>query len=111
MTISAVTTGIDELMAGARPKLARARLGLIANPASVTPTLVHTVDELRAGGFDIRALFGPQHGARGEKQDNMIESASFVDSRLGIPVHSLYGAVRQPTPDMLRDLDAVLFDL
>jgi len=106
-----VRTGIVELLSGRRPELARARMGLIAHPASVTPDLIHTADALMAAGYDLRALFGPQHGARGEKQDNMIESESFVDERLGIPVHSLYGAVRQPTAEMLRGLDAVLFDL
>jgi uncharacterized protein YbbC (DUF1343 family) len=59
----------------------------------------------------VRALFGPQHGARGEKQDNMIESAHYVDARTGLPVHSLYSEVRKPTPEMLAGLDALLFDL
>ena len=62
-------------------------------------------------GFDLRALFGPQHGARGEKQDNMIESDHYTDPVTGLPVHSLYGDVRKPTPEMLDGLDAVLFDL
>lgn len=98
-------------MTGARPELRRARLGLIAHPASVTADLLASVDALRTAGFEIRALFGPQHGMRGEKQDNMIESRHYLDPRLGIPVHSLYGEVRKPTPDMLDGLDAVLFDL
>lgn len=89
----------------------RARIGLIAHPASVTSELTFAADALRTGGFDLRALFGPQHGVRGEKQDNMIESASFRDPRLGIPAHSLYGNVRRPTEEMLRGLDVLLFDL
>ncbi len=62
-------------------------------------------------GFSIRTLFGPQHGARGEKQDNMIESEHYTDAVTELPVHSLYGEVRKPTPSMLEGLDAVLFDL
>ena len=106
-----VLTGLSELLAGARPGLRSAKLGLIAHPASVTPDLTASADALLASGYDVCALFGPQHGMRGEKQDNMIESAAFVDPRLGIPVHSLYGDVRKPTAEMLDGLDAVLFDL
>jgi uncharacterized protein YbbC (DUF1343 family) len=111
MTHPTVRTGLTQLLSGARPDLRRARMGLIAHPASVAPTLTASVDALRAAGFQIVALFGAQHGARGEKQDNMIESAPFVDPRLGIPVHSLYGDVRRPTPEMLGGLDVLLFDL
>jgi uncharacterized protein YbbC (DUF1343 family) len=106
-----VRTGLTELLSGARPDLQRAKLGLIAHPASVNPELTFTRDVLRGGGFDLRALFGPQHGMRGEKQDNMIESASFTDPRLDIPAYSLYGEVRRPSPEMLDGLDALLFDL
>jgi uncharacterized protein YbbC (DUF1343 family) len=106
-----VRTGLSELLSGARPDLHNAKLGLIAHPASVSPDLTATVDALRESGFNIHALFGPQHGIKGEKQDNMVASASFADPRLGIPVHSLYGAVRKPTPEMLDGLDAVVFDL
>lgn len=106
-----VRTGLTELLSGARPDLLRARLGLIAHPASVTPELTFTSDALRGSGFDLHALFGPQHGMRGEKQDNMIESVSYTDPHLGIPAYSLYGDVRQPSPEMLAGLDALLFDL
>ena len=91
--------------------LRHARLGLIAHPASVTSGLAFSADAIRAAGYDLRALFGPQHGARGEKQDNMIESDHYTDPFTGLPVHSLYGEVRKPTPAMLDGLDAVLFDL
>ena len=91
--------------------LRHARLGLIAHPASVTSGLAFSADAIRAAGYDLRALFGPQHGARGEKQDNMIESDHYTDPVTGLPVHSLYGEVRKPTPAMLDGLDAVLFDL
>jgi uncharacterized protein YbbC (DUF1343 family) len=111
MTPRSVRTGLDSLLPGSRPDLERARLGVIAHPASVTRELTPSADALRQAGLDIRALFGPQHGFAGEKQDNMIECASFIDPRLGVPVYSLYGDVRKPTPAMLDGLDAVLFDL
>ncbi len=111
MKAPTIRTGLVELLSGARPDLGRARLGLIQHPASVTADLTAAADAVRAAGFHLHVLFGPQHGARGEKQDNMVESASFQDSRLGIPVHSLYGEVRKPAPEMLEGLDAVLFDL
>jgi uncharacterized protein YbbC (DUF1343 family) len=106
-----VHTGIERLLAGAAPDLRGRSLGLIAHPASVTPDLQASHRALMAAGFDLRALFGPQHGARGEKQDNMIESGAFVDPGSGLPVHSLYGDVRKPTRKMLAGLDALLFDL
>lgn len=111
MTPSMVRTGIAELLSCARPELKSARLGLLAHPASVTPDLTASVDALHAEEFEIAALFGPQHGFFGDKQDNMIESQSFFDPRLGIPVYSLYGDVRRPTHQMLDGLDALLFDL
>ena len=111
MTPLSVRTGICELLKEKRSDLRSARLGLIAHPASVTDSLKASADALLAAGYDIRALFGPQHGMRGEKQDDMIESAPYLDPRLGIPVHSLYGEVRKPTAEMLDGLDVVLVDL
>jgi uncharacterized protein YbbC (DUF1343 family) len=86
-------------------------LGLVLHPASVTSELRFSADVLLADGFRIEKLFGPQHGARGEKQDNMIESEHYTDPVTGLPVHSLYSEVRKPTPGMLAGLDAVLYDL
>ncbi|MEQ1855199.1 MAG: DUF1343 domain-containing protein [Longimicrobiales bacterium] len=106
-----VSRGVERLLAGDAPHLRSVALGLIAHPASVTHDLTHSATALLRAGFDVRALFGPQHGARGEKQDNMVESAPYTDPVSGLPVHSLYGDVRKPTPEMLRGLDAVLFDL
>ena len=107
-----VRTGLDRLVAGdAGAHLRSAAAGLIMHPASVTATLVPSVDALLGAGFTLRSLFGPQHGARGEKQDNMIESEHYADPRTGLPVHSLYSEVRKPTPEMLEGLDVVLFDL
>ncbi len=111
---NAVIPGLDRLVSGEAPEsghLRNSRLGLIAHPASVTSDLTHAVDAILGTGFDLRALFGPQHGARGEKQDNMIESGHYTDPITGLPVHSLYGEVRKPTPEMLHGLDVLLFDL
>jgi uncharacterized protein YbbC (DUF1343 family) len=106
-----VRTGVARLLAGEAPHLRSVSLGLIAHPASITSDLAPSATALLDRGFDVRALFGPQHGGRGEKQDNMVESETYVDSSTGLPVHSLYGAVRRPTRRMLEGLDALLFDL
>jgi uncharacterized protein YbbC (DUF1343 family) len=106
-----VRRGVERVLAGEAPHLRKLSLGLVAHPASVTDDLTHSATALFDAGFDLRALFGPQHGARGEKQDNMVESSSYTDPLSGLPVYSLYGDVRKPTPDMLRGLDALLFDL
>lgn len=106
--------GIDRLLSEKRLRagLAGRRVALLAHPASVTRELVHSLDALAACG-DIRltAAFGPQHGLRGDKQDNMVESADFIDPVHGIPVFSLYGQVRRPTAQMLDSFDVVLIDL
>jgi uncharacterized protein YbbC (DUF1343 family) len=106
--------GIDRLLddpALRRPLRGR-RVALLAHPASVTTDLTHALDAL-AMREDVRltAAFGPQHGLRGDKQDNMIESADFVDPVHGLPVFSLYGEVRRPTPAMLDAFDVLLVDL
>ena len=110
---SPVTPGLDRFVDGVSEALGLrdARLGLIAHPASVTSGLTHAAEAVVQAGFELRALFGPQHGARGEKQDNMIESDHYTDPVTGLSVLSLYGDVRKPTPKMLDGLDAVLFDL
>jgi len=106
--------GIDRLLANAklRKPLSGRRVALVAHPASVTRELVHSVDAL-AGLGDVRlsAAFGPQHGLRGDKQDNMVESPDFTDPVHGIPVFSLYGTVRRPTPEMMDTFDVLLVDL
>ena len=106
-----VTSGLERLLAGAGSHLKPLSLGLILHPASVTRDFQLSVDTLLQEGFSIKALFGPQHGARGEKQDNMIESGHYADPYTGLPVHSLYSNVRKPTPEMLSGLDAIVFDL
>lgn len=107
-----VRTGLDRLVSGdAGAHLKGAAAGLIMHPASVTADLVPSVDALLGAGFNLRSLFGPQHGARGEKQDNMIESGHYSDPRTGLPVHSLYSEVRKPTPEMLEGLEVLFYDL
>ncbi|MGD8287353.1 MAG: DUF1343 domain-containing protein [Gemmatimonadota bacterium] len=106
-----VRTGAERLLDGEAAHLKGIRLGLVHHPASVTSALESTALELVASGFDLRTLFGPQHGAWGEKQDNMVESDHFVDAATGLTSYSLYGSVRKPTPEMLTGLDALLFDL
>ncbi len=107
-------TGIDRLLSEPelRKPLAGRRVALLAHPASVTSDLRHTLDAL-AELPDIRlvAAFGPQHGLRGDKQDNMIESADYTDPVHRIPVFSLYGQVRRPTAEMMRHFDVLLVDL
>lgn len=106
--------GIDRLLedAALRRPLKGNRVALLAHPASVTQDLTHTLDAL-AGLPDIKlsAAFGPQHGLRGDKQDNMMESPDFIDPALGIPVFSLYGEVRRPTDTMMDTFDVLLVDL
>src|SRR5512145_449925 len=105
--------GIDRLLAGPAllRRLAGRRVALLAHPASVTRELMHSLDALAAAGIKLAAAFGPQHGLRGDKQDNMIESADFSDPVHGIPVFSLYGSVRRPSEEMMRTFDVMLVDL
>ncbi len=106
--------GIDRLIEdrALRARLAGKRIALLAHPASVTRELAHTLDALAAlPEIKLSAAFGPQHGLRGDKQDNMIESADFTDAGHGIPVYSLYGKVRRPTERMMEAFDVLLVDL
>jgi uncharacterized protein YbbC (DUF1343 family) len=105
--------GIDRLIAEAalRQPLAGRRVALLAHPASLTADLTHSLDALAATGLKLTAAFGPQHGLRGDKQDNMVETADFTDPGLSIPVFSLYGEVRRPTDAMMGQFDVLLVDL
>jgi uncharacterized protein YbbC (DUF1343 family) len=106
--------GIDRLLAEAalRKPLAGRRVALLAHPASVTRVLEHSLDALaNKRGVKLTAAFGPQHGLRGDKQDNMVESPDFRDPEHGVPVFSLYGEVRRPTDAMLGTFDVLLVDL
>ncbi len=106
--------GLDRLLAepDLRKPLSGKRIALLAHPASVTADLTHALDALATlPDLHLTAAFGPQHGLRGDKQDNMVESPDFLDPRHGIPVFSLYGEVRRPTAAMLDTFDALLIDL
>jgi len=106
--------GIDRLIEEPtlRKPLAGKRVALLAHPASVTRDLMHSLDVLAAlQEIKLTAAFGPQHGLRGDKQDNMIESADFNDPVHGIPIFSLYGEVRRPTAAMMESCDVLLVDL
>ena len=106
--------GIDRLLedASLRAPLEGKRVALVAHPASVTRDLTHSLDALAAcRDLRITATFGPQHGMRGDKQDNMIESPDYTDPVHNVPVFSLYGDVRRPSGQMLSTFDVVLIDL
>ena len=106
--------GIDRLLTEPelRAPLKGKRIALLAHPASVTADLTHSLDALAAlDGINITAAFGPQHGLRGDKQDNMMESPDFTDPVLGIPVFSLYGEVRRPTGQSMGTFDVILIDM
>ena len=106
--------GIDRLLAEPelRAPLIGKRIALLAHPASVTADLTHSLDALAAlDDIDVTAAFGPQHGLRGDKQDNMMESPDFADPALGIPVFSLYGEVRRPTGQSMDTFDVILIDM
>src|SRR4028119_322542 len=105
--------GIDRLLA--EPELRRplegCRVALLAHPASVTRDLTHSLGALAAAGVNLTAAFGPQHGIKGDKQDNMVETEDFTDPVHGIPVFSLYGEVRRPTGQSMGTFDVVVVDL
>ncbi|MFZ4746998.1 MAG: exo-beta-N-acetylmuramidase NamZ family protein [Sphingomonas sp.] len=105
--------GIDRLLAdpALRAPLEGKRVALLAHPASVTADLTHSLDALVAIGLNVTAAFGPQHGLRGDKQDNMMESPDFTDPVHDIPVFSLYGEVRRPTGQSMGTFDTILIDL
>ena len=106
--------GIDRLLAdrALQKPLTGRRVALLAHPASVTADLSHSLDALAAlPGVRLTAAFGPQHGLRGDKQDNMIESEDYTDPVRRIPVFSLYGKVRRPTAEMMETFDILLVDL
>jgi uncharacterized protein YbbC (DUF1343 family) len=105
--------GIDRLLAdpALRKPLEGKRVALLAHPASVTADLTHSLDALIAAGVNITAMFGPQHGVRGDVQDNMMESPDFTDPVYNVPVFSLYGEVRRPTGQSMSTFDVMLLDL
>ncbi len=105
--------GIDHLLTSPErlEALGNHRVALLGHPASTTETLHHSLDALIRAGVNISAAFGPQHGMRGDKQDNMVESANEFDSVHAIPVFSLYGETRRPTESMMTHFDLLLVDI
>lgn len=107
-----IRTGLEKILGEQQNLLNNCRVGLICNQASVDKNFRHAADLFyRQPGFKLTALFGPQHGIRGDVQDNMIETAHTIDAATNLPVYSLYSETRQPTAEMVADLDALVFDL
>jgi len=107
-----VRTGLERLLSEPDPGLAGRRIALLSNPASIDRGFRHAADLLfEQPHWHVVALFGPQHGFRSDLQDNMIESPHARDTRRQVPVYSLYSETREPTPEMLRDVDVLVVDL
>jgi uncharacterized protein YbbC (DUF1343 family) len=104
--------GIERLCESAVGLVSGVRVGLVCNQASVDHDFRHSADVLRSReGIDLKALFGPQHGIRGDVQDNMVETPHTLDEETGLPVYSLYSETREPTEEMLSDVDVLVCDL
>jgi uncharacterized protein YbbC (DUF1343 family) len=107
-----IVLGIEKLLDAQIQSLHGARVGLVVNQASVDHKFHHVADLFHEHPeINLTALFGPQHGIRGDVQDNMIETAHATDRKTGLPVYSLYSETREPTAEMLRDVDCIVFDL
>jgi uncharacterized protein YbbC (DUF1343 family) len=107
-----VRLGLERLIDGPDRKLiAGRRIGLVSNPASIDSHIVHASDRLSSGDWTLAALFGPQHGFRSDLQENMIESPHGRDAKRRVPVFSLYSETREPTAEMLADVDVLVIDL
>ncbi|MEP6569121.1 MAG: DUF1343 domain-containing protein [Acidobacteriota bacterium] len=112
MTQTHIKLGLEKLLEEGSELLGHARVGLICNQASVNHQFHHAADLLHEhSSIKLRALFGPQHGIRGDVQDNMIETEHSIDRETGLPIHSLYSETREPTETMLNDIDVLLFDM
>lgn len=112
MTRKRIKLGLEKLLEAQSHLVRGANVGLICNQASVDHNYRHAADLLHQHPeVDLRALFGPQHGIRGDVQDNMIETEHGIDPQTGLPIHSLYSETREPTERMLRDLDVLVFDM
>jgi uncharacterized protein YbbC (DUF1343 family) len=107
-----ISLGIDRLLDADRRLVAGRRVGVVCNPASIDSQFRHTADRLvEDPDVTVSAIFGPQHGFRSDLQDNMIETAHTRDARRRVPVYSLYSETREPTAEMLRDIDVLVIDL
>jgi uncharacterized protein YbbC (DUF1343 family) len=109
---AAVVLGLEKLLQAKAEILRGARVGLVCNQASVNHNYHHAADLLHEHpDVNLRALFGPQHGIRGDVQDNMVETEHGIDRKTGLPVYSLYSETREPTEAMLKDIDVIVFDM
>jgi Uncharacterized protein conserved in bacteria len=107
-----VRLGLEKILSEKKNLLKGARVGLICNQASVDHEYRHAADLFHEDGeISLTALFGPQHGIRGDVQDNMIETGHSTDRHTGLPVYSLYSETREPTAQMLENIDVMVFDL
>ncbi len=107
-----IKIGIDQFEKLWPKRLKRSKVGLLVHGASVNRNLNHTIDLfINSKNFELKAIFGPQHGIFGETQDNMVEWEGFIEPRTGLPVFSLYGHTRKPEPSMLKDIDVFVIDL
>jgi len=107
-----VKLGVEKLLEGDAPLVKGARVGLVCNQASVNHQFQHVADLLKNhDAVNLRALFGPQHGIRGDVQDNMVETEHATDRETGLPIYSLYSETREPTESMMREIDAIVFDM
>ena len=107
-----VRVGIERLLDEDRSLLGAARVALVSNPASIDGRIRHSAEILGDDpGIELVAIFGPQHGYRSDLQDNMIETPHDRDGRRRIPIYSLYSETREPTPEMLGDIDVLVVDL
>ena len=107
-----VQLGLEALLEDVPEIMRDARVGLICNQSSVNHAFEHAADLLHGhSSFQLTSLFGPQHGIRGDVQDNMIETEHGTDRKTGLPVHSLYSETREPTEKMLEDVDVLVFDM
>ncbi|HEY0868663.1 MAG TPA: DUF1343 domain-containing protein, partial [Fimbriimonas sp.] len=108
-------TGLDILRFEGFSRLAGKRIALLCNQASIDHEADHVIDLMlphhRSGAFRIEVVFGPEHGLYGHTQDNMIEWEGHDDPRTGLIIHSLYGKHREPTPEMLKDVDLLVVDI
>jgi uncharacterized protein YbbC (DUF1343 family) len=112
MTKAHIKLGVERLLEDPAQVLEGARIGLVCNQASVNHDLRHAADLFNEHpDISLHALFGPQHGIRGDVQDNMIETEHTSDQVTGLPIHSLYSETREPTDSMLKDLDVLVFDM
>ena len=107
-----IKLGVERLLTDKIDLLRGVRVGLVCNQASVDHTLRHVADVFHQHrAVKLTALFGPQHGIRGDVQDNMVETGHGIDRNTGLPVYSLYSETREPTEEMLKDVDVIVVDL